>query len=406
MSAEDRPGDDRPIGLAYTATVAMMTQHTFSSMTKGAIPVVAPAMLPALGLEPAFLGVIMGVISFSGFWTMVGSGCFIRRFGGLRMGQAALLINSVFTTIFAIGVVPIMLLSSFVIGIGVAISTPAGSQVVARHAPPRLAPLMFSIKQTAVPVGIVAAGLLVPVLIGIVGWQGTLLTVAGICLVLSLALQPLRDRLDVDREPNARLTPADMLVTIRGVLGHPGIRELGFAAFAFLGIQATFTAFFVSYLTVGLGYPLATVGPVFSAALAVAVFTRILWGWVAGRTSPRFVLAVIGLSSGLLMGALGFSTANWGLVLITGIGMGISATAIAWHGVLLAEVARLAPPGTAGAMCGGAFALGILGEIAFPLMFGALLATTGSFTVGFLVAALPATLFGLRMLRTSPGASA
>ena len=219
------------------------------------------------------------------------------------------------------------------------------------------------------------------------------------CAALVILLQPLRARLDADRDPGVRLSAADMLATIRGVFADPAIRELAFVAFAFLGLQAVFTAFFVSYLTVGMGYPLAEAGWALSIAVSVAVVSRILWGWVAGRMSPRLVLAIIGLVSGVLTVALAFSTASWGMLTITAIGVGISATAVAWHGVLLAEVARLAPQGTAGAMCGGAIAVGLVAEAAFPLLFAGLLAVTGSFVPGFLAAAAAPLAFGVLLLR-------
>src|SRR3546814_482717 len=149
-------------GSAFAAAGAMLAQHTLSSMTKAAIPVAAPLMLPALGLAPGFLGVLMATISLFGFVTMLGVGCFVRRFGGLRMGQAALVLNGVFTLLLLAGVLPVMLFCAAAIGVAVGISTPAGSQVVARQSPPRLAPLMFSIKQTAVPIRIMPSGLLFP----------------------------------------------------------------------------------------------------------------------------------------------------------------------------------------------------------------------------------------------------
>lgn len=389
-------------GTAYTAAGVMLAQHTFSSMTKATIPVAAPIMLPALALDPAFLGVLMALISVAGFASMLGVGCFIRRFGGLRLGQVALAINALFSAVMALGFVSLMLPAALAIGVGVGISTPAGSQVVARQSPPRLAPLMFSIKQTAVPLGIMIAGLLVPLLTVSIGWQGALLLVAASCMFLLALLQPFRERFDSDRDPAARLSAVDFLATMRGVLGDRAIRELAFVSFAFLGLQAVFTSFYVTYLTVGRGFPLASAGTALSVAVSVAVVSRILWGWVAGRVSPRAVLAVIGLVSGALTIALALSSASWGIVPLAALGIGISGTAVAWHGVLLAEVARLAPPGTAGAMCGGAIAVGLVAEAAFPLIFAGFLTLTGSFVPGFLAAAALPILLGLLLLRPRP----
>ena len=51
-----------------------------------------------------------------------------------------------------------------------------------------------------------------------------------------------------------------------------------------------------------------------------------------------------------------------------------SATAVSWHGVLLAEVARLSPPGRIGVTTGVVLSFGDAGSLVLPLLFGAALA--------------------------------
>ena len=57
-------------------------------------------------------------------------------------------------------------LGAILLGAG-AVSTPASSHILARYCPRRMAPLVFSIKQTGVPVGSLIGGLLVPALLGL-----------------------------------------------------------------------------------------------------------------------------------------------------------------------------------------------------------------------------------------------
>ena len=53
-------------------------------------------------------------------------------------------------------------------------------------------------------------------------------------------------------------------------------------------------------------------------------------------------------------------------------------------------------------MCGGAIAVGLVAEAAFPLLFAGLLAVTGSFVPGFMVAAAAPLVLGLLLLRPVP----
>ena len=78
---------------------------------------------------------------------------------------------------------------------------------------------------------------------------------------------------------------------------------------------------------------------------------------------------------------------------------GLSATAMSWHGVLLAETARLAPEGPRGAATGGVLSFGQFGGLLMPLLYASLLGATGSHGPGFVACGLPALLVGVALLR-------
>ena len=70
---------------------------------------------------------------------------------------------------------------------------------------------------------------------------------------------------------------------------------------------------------------------------------------------------------------------------------------MSWHGVLLAEVARLAPVGEAGRITGGVLAFGAVGQIIFPLMFG-LGYWLGGYGLAFLIISFPAAIIGVALI--------
>ena len=103
----------------------------------------------------------------------------------------------------------------------------------------------------------------------------------------------------------------------------------------------------------------------------------------------------------LAVAAMGFMSADWPMAGIVAVVLACSATAVSWHGVLLAEVARIAPEGEVGGVTGGVLAFGNLGQIALPSLFSALLLATGDYLTAFALCGLPAAAAGIWLLAGS-----
>jgi MFS family permease len=159
------------------------------------------------------------------------------------------------------------------------------------------------------------------------------------------------------------------------------------------------TTYFVIYLTT-LGYTLAAAGFVFSVAVAIAIPGRIVWGWIGSTyVAPRLIMAWLAFGMAASAVFIALYEASWP-VLLVGLGAAaLSATALSWHGIVLSEAARLAPEGQRGAVTGGVLSFGQLGAMLMPLVYAGLLGLTGSYTVGFIVSAIPALLVGIDLLR-------
>src|SRR5207245_8052330 len=117
-------------------------------------------------------------------------------YGALRMSQVALVLLGGGIAVAAAGGLPGFAASAIVGGGGAAVSTPTSSQLLYRVSPPRLAPLVFSIKQTAVPAGLLISGFLAPALAGALGWRGAGVAAAAACVGFGGVLPPVRSRLD------------------------------------------------------------------------------------------------------------------------------------------------------------------------------------------------------------------
>jgi fucose permease len=170
--------------------------------------------------------------------------------------------------------------------------------------------------------------------------------------------------------------------------------------FAFSGVQFSFLSFYVTYLTKGLGLGLGSAGAVLAASQAVAMVSRVLWGWIAtGRVRPRLVLAM--LAFGMVLSAIlaGVSRPEWPLVALLAVALMFGTTATGWNGVMLAEITRASPAGRVGEMTGGALFFGFAGSMSVPAVFGGLLdATEGDYAVCFGMVAVIAVVAGVLFL--------
>jgi len=377
---------------------AMFMQQSFASLGRSLPTVIAPAIIEDLAIDPAWVGVYVSIAAFASLVFQLGCGSFIIRYGALRMSQVALVFLAGGLAFASSGLLLMFALSALIGGGGAAMSTPASSHLLGRYTPPRIMPLVFSVKQTAVPAGLLLSGLLGPAITHWVSWRAALDVSALACLVFALMLQPLAREFDSDRDPSRSFHFSDFATTLTAVLSAPELRRLSMACFAFNGLQTVFTSYFIILLTEA-GYGLSLAGLVFSIAMMVAVPGRILWGWMGSSfVAPRAMMGALALGMAVSSFALAFFGAGWPVVVVGLVASALSATAMSWHGVLLAEAARLAPH-MRGAATGGVLSFGQVGALFLPLVFAGILWASGSYGLGFAVCGLPALVVGIVLLR-------
>jgi MFS family permease len=378
---------------------AMFLQQTLVALGKALPAVIAPAIIADLHIDAAWIGVYFGLSATASLVAQLGCGSFIVRHGALRMSQISLAMMAGGTALAALGSPLMLVLSAIICGGGGAVSTPSSSHLLSRVASSRYLPLVFSIKQTAVPAGLLLAGLIGPPLTQATDWRVTMLVSAAAGAIFVLMLQPLRKTFDDDRVPTRTFRLSDFKETLLSVLGTPSLRALGFACLAFNGLQTVMTAYFVVYLTT-IGYTPVAAGFVFSVAVSVAVPGRILWGWLGSSyVTPRTIMCGLAFGMAVSVALLALSDASWPTLLVALVACLLSATALSWHGILLAETARAAPEGMRGGVTGGVLSFGQVGALGLPLIYSGLLDSTGSYGIGFIVCGVPALLVGAQLLR-------
>ena len=381
------------------AIAAMLIQQTIATTAKVGLPALFPAISGELAIASEFVLLYTWAYAVCSLLVMAGCGGLIRRFGALRTSQigcftmaaglaGAALFTSPVLVVMALGVTVVL------VSFGSTVATPASSQILARFAPRRWAPLIFSVKQTGVPAGVVIAGLILAPLAVAWGWRLTLAGLALLCVTIAILLQPLRREFDRDRDPRARPRLADFFVSIRDVLIEPERRALAMATFTFVGMQAIYTNFSITYLYEDLQYSLTDAGQVLGLATLLAIPARVFWGWVGSVVmQPRRLLAFLAVAMSVSTALVGGFDPHWSRAAILVVNCAVSLSVLSWHGVLLSEAARLAPAGEAGRMTGAVLAFGAAGQIAYPVIFGAGF-WIGGYPVAWAAIAAPACLVG------------
>jgi len=376
----------------------MLFQQAFASMSALVLPIIAPEMSLETGLNVSLIGAYTGVLYGVSFVTSLGCGGYIQRYGPLRISQFSMFSLGTGLVLSSLGNIWTICLGAICMGIGSAVATPCSTVILAKLSPPKQAPLIFSLKQTGVPVGGMIAGLMVPLLAATYGWRGAFVGAGLTCLIYGVLLQPLRKHYDTERGPGYPFSILAAFGMLRRILGHKTYRELAFTWWFYVGVQSLFGAFFVSYLVQGLDYELAQAGYIFAIAQGISILARVLWGWISSHLiKPRTMLALFGLMIALSALLTGLFTKDWTPIQITLVAILYSASAISFHGVLIAEMARLAPKGEIASMTGGILSFAMLGMMSYPAIFGLALQITEGYKLGFMLAAIPALIVGLRL---------
>ena len=385
---------------SLTVTTAIQAMVSMALLT---LPAMAPAVARALAVPSTLVGAYVALCYFAAMLSSLVGGTLVRRLGAIRVSQLGLGLCAVGLALCALPWLPAVALGALCIGAGYGPITPASSHLLALTTPAHRMSLVFSIKQTGVPAGGMLAGALVPGLSLWLGWQGTLLAVAGVCALCAALAQPLRAALDADRQPAQPLALQALFKPIGMVLGQPSLRALAACSFLFSAVQVSTTAYMVTYLNESLGMTLLAAGAALSVSQLAGVVGRIAWGAVADRgLGPRNTLML--LATLMIVGSVltALLQPQWPTLLIWAIVALLGASAIGWNGVYLATVARQAPPGQAGVATGGTLLFTFLGVVCGSPAFGALAGASGSYRIAFAALALPAALaLGLLVWRAA-----
>ncbi|MFO1161385.1 MAG: MFS transporter [Reyranellaceae bacterium] len=384
----------------------MLGVQSLTSVCAASVPVLAPAIAPQAGVAAANIGLFTMVLYACGMVSALVGGTLVPRHGAIRVCQVAILLCAAALALAATGHVAGLLLCALALGCGMGAPTPASSHILVRVTPPRLLNLVFSIKQTGVPLGGAIAGASLPALTLLLGWRGALLGAGLLCCIAVGLLQLWRRRTDDDRELTRRGTSARAVLGTIGLIWRDAeLRLVGLAAAIFSAGQVCISAFYVTYLVEAVGLSLTAAGLALAMAQIGGVAGRIVWGAVADWSGrPLLILAGLATIAAMAMVLASRLAPGAPIVAIHVLSVVLGASTIGWAGVVYAEVGRRAPAGRAAEASGGVTAVMFAGIVIGPAIFGVLVRVTGSFTTAFVaMAACLATVVLALALRLARG---
>ena len=391
--------------IATKTTVALPTMivvQSFGTMCGFAGAIVAVQASTELGVEATNIGIFTALLYIVAMLSGLFAGGFLARYGVIRSSQAALLAAALglilagFTPFW-----PAALAAAVLIGIGQGPLNPAGSRILARHSPPRWLPLVFSLKQTGTPLGGMLAGLLLPPLMALYDWRIALVAIALLPVATLLCLQFIRESLDDDRDPGSPITLTGVMDSFRVIVSSRPLFILATTGFLYTFVQLAVLSFIVIYLSQENGLSTEFAGAVFAIIHGSAIPARIFWGAVAGRLVSCWVLlGLIGVMMSFSIIGISLFSPDWPfwLTSMVAILLGVSTNGVL--GLLLAEIARLAPTDKVGEATGGGQFFLFFGIVTGPAIFGIIVEHGGGYENAFYMIAGAALAAGLCLLLT------
>jgi predicted MFS family arabinose efflux permease len=308
------------------------------------------------------------------FSSMMSAGL-VARYNPMRASQIMVLLCAAGSICIATGNLWLVAIGSVLIGAALGPTTPASSHILSRVTPRHLQPLVFSIKQTGVPLGGVLAGFVGPPLTIMWDWHVAIMVVAGACLATAVITEIWIRGYARFADPAIQLR-LELIGPLRLLLKSPILRWMLAGCVPLVIAQYALTTFIVLYLQEDIGLSVITAGAILAVAQASGGTGRIIFGAIASRwTTPLVTLLMLAMLASAAAFLTASLTSSWPLALIYGVGVLFGAGAAGWNGVYLAEAARRAPGGEVSRTT-GAIGFIIFGAVVIgPAVFGAIVAT-------------------------------
>ena len=372
---------------------ALLTGHVMASMALLVLPAVAPVVAREYRIDASLIGYFITLVCVGQLVTLTLFSNVTRRFGACRINQAG---HGCVAAGLALMMAPapvFIAAGAVVIGFGYGLIGPSFSHLLMRFSPPARRNFIFSLQQTGVPIGGIAAALIAPAVALAFGWRWAMLSSVVLLAGVVLMMQRGRARWDDDRDASARVLAPQPLANVITVWRLAPLRRVALAGGAFCWAQFCVGAYTVVVCVTVFELNLLAAGALLTVVQIASALGRVFVGWLSDAL--RNTALVLSWNAAIMLGACIASlwiAPDWPLPAIYALFAVLGFTTGAWAGTVLAEAGRLAPPGDASAALSGMFVYLNFGKMIGPIVFANTYWVTQSYAWAFASLGLPAAI--------------
>lgn len=379
-----------PRATVIAVVAATTVAQAASTMGTAVFPVIAPRLAVEMNAAPVAIGYLVSLAFGVATLTAPFMAFAVPRWGACRATQVGLMICAAAMAAALSATVAGLAVAALLLGVGMTLMTPSSGHLLFRFSPPQNRNLIFSVKQTGVPLGWMTMALAAPSLTLAWGWRYAIVLVLVICVMTALALQRVRAEWDDDRSGSAPMR-ANPTAGLRLVWRVPVLRWLAMASMCLSFVQLCLGTFLVTLLVEEAGYSLIAAGVMLSLTQAAGVTGRVLWGWIADRRGePLALLANIAGITTVCCLLTVFIGPAWPPTVLALFFVLFGLAAVGWNGLFLAETAHSSPNGMVSLATSAAMVWNFGGILLGPALFATAYTVTQSYAYTFAGLALVA----------------
>ena len=362
----------------------LMGAHVIGTINVVSVLAMAPVIQRALDLSTTEVGLLMtAYYCGQAIWSLP-AGAFVDRMGVGRVLVVAMAGIAVGTSVVATAPsLPFLLLGMLLMGSGYSFTNPSTAKGVFDWFPQRRRATAMGAKQTGVPLGgVIAAGL--GALVATADWRVLLGFVAVLTIIFGVVCLSLVTRPSEETAPRAK--PFVGLVEL--------LRDGNYGRFVLSNLlynfgQGNFFGFLTLFVREAARGSQELAALSLGIAQATSAVARFGWGAVSDamfRGRRKGLVIGIGIASVVLLAAMPLVGGWPGLAMMIVIA-GLGITVASYAGLMQTMSVEAVEPRLTGSAVGYNGICTHMGAIIGPPAFGAIVDTTGSYTVGWMMTA-------------------
>ncbi|MSP04012.1 MAG: MFS transporter [Acetobacteraceae bacterium] len=381
--------------------VASLIQMVGSFMSQS-MPVIAPLLTATVGVPGERVGTLYALTSFGSILFMAFGAPIISRVGPVAALGASVICAGFSLLLVTAGSWPVAMLAAGLLGLSYGPVPPGSTRLLGATAPARHRGFIFSIKQAGAQLGGVLAGILLAPLAAHAGWEVALLTAASAGIFAGIGTLAYRKRLDIARDPSRSIHPLvlfhgrNLRAPFAAIAADPRLIALTVLTTAFATAQGCLFSFCVTFLTSIHGATLVQAGYAYACMQGGALVGRLVLGFWADRAGDT-MRNILGQAWACAVLILMWATLPLptGAIYVLVLAFMVGVMAASWNGLVLSEIARIAPPERVVEAASGSTMVSFGGYVLGPALFSIAVSGFGGWFVPYMLVAAQLALTAL-----------